>query len=200
MEVFLEKYGSALTTEKSSFVIQTEDDKQVLSPEKITHIHLGAFCRVSTEAILLAIQHEVEILFLDRKGSPQARVWSNRFGSVSTIRRNQISFTRSEEGWNWIRTRLAERIEGQMGILLALQDNDVDRNNLVEKAVSRLNAFREKIQNNIENQTINWLQHSEDGKVTRQRFILKPYLCFCLSHINSRAEAEGRLRIPLMLC
>jgi CRISP-associated protein Cas1 len=146
MEVYLEKYGTALTTEKSSFLIQTEDDKQLLSPEKIQVIHIGAFCRMSTEAILLAIEHDIDVQFLDRKGFPQGRVWSNRFGSISTIRRNQIAFTRSQAGWDWIRTKLADRIEGQMGILLAFQDNDVTRNQLLQNAVSRLNSFREKIQ------------------------------------------------------
>lgn len=150
MEIYLEKYGSALIAEKSSFVIQTEEEKQVLSPEKITAIHIGAFSRITTEAVLLAIEHEVEILFLDRKGFPQGRVWGNRFGSVSTIRRRQLVFTRSQEGWNWMRQKLGDRLEGQMGILLSQQDGDAERNAQIDRAVSRLNAFRDKILNTTE--------------------------------------------------
>lgn len=64
---------------------------------------------ISHEVISVAIQHNTEILFIDRKGFPIGRVWSHHFGSISTIRKNQLAFAQSTTGIDWIRGILVKR-------------------------------------------------------------------------------------------
>lgn len=151
MEIYIEKYGTALTVAQSTFVIHTEEGSQRISPEKASALHIGAHCRVSTEALLLAIEHNIEVFFMDGKGFPQARLWGNRFGSISTIRRKQLLFTRDKKAWKWICKVITNRIEGQMGVLMGFQETHSEINAEIDKAVSRLHKIKGKIESEKEN-------------------------------------------------
>lgn len=64
-----------------------------------------------------AIRHSTEIMFVDRKGFPAGRIWSHHFGSVSTIRKNQLRFSDSEKGVEWIREILVRKGQNQQLVL-----------------------------------------------------------------------------------
>jgi CRISP-associated protein Cas1 len=146
MEIYIEKYGATLTKAGGSFSIHTEDGAQQISPDKTTALYLGPRCRVSTEALLMALEHNVEVFFMDRRGYPQARLWGNRFGSISTIRRKQLNYTRAIQGWKWMQETIAARIEGQMGVLMSFQENDIQLNVQIDIAVGRLNLIKMKVE------------------------------------------------------
>ncbi len=72
---------------------------------------------LSYEVVETAIRQNTEILFVDRKGFPAGRVWSHHFGSVSTIRKNQLRFSESEQGVDWIRGVLVKKGQNQRLVL-----------------------------------------------------------------------------------
>ena len=50
---------------------------------------------ITVDAVMLGIDHEIEIHFADRRGNVQGNAWSHKYGSVSTIRKGQLEFCRS---------------------------------------------------------------------------------------------------------
>jgi CRISPR-associated protein Cas1 len=85
--------------------------------QQVKSILLHSATTLSYEVVETAIRHNTEILFIDRKGFPSGRIWSHHFGSVSTIRKNQLRFSESEQGVEWIRQILIKKGQAQQLVL-----------------------------------------------------------------------------------
>ena len=146
MELILNTFGTYLTKDNNTFMVIHKDGKQRIDPTKLKSISISKGAQISSDAALLAIEHQIDVFFVDRGGNPQGRIWSNRFGSVSTIRRNQLDFTFSKEAVNWIKGILEEKIDNQVALLysIATKDPVVDRK--VRAFINRLEDYKTKIQ------------------------------------------------------
>jgi CRISPR-associated protein Cas1 len=69
----------------------------------VKSISVSRGAKVSSDAVLLAIEHEIDLLFIDGKGMPKGRVWSVQYGSISTIRKNQVEFIFSPRSVHWVK-------------------------------------------------------------------------------------------------
>lgn len=94
---------------------------------------------------MLAIEHEIEVLFTDKSGMPIGRIWSPRYGSVSTIRKGQLNFTFSNDALQWIKEIIRRKIENQQALLLMMRTDNVAICRKREKNIARLEDYRTKI-------------------------------------------------------
>ena len=53
---------------------------------------------LSTQAIVLALEHNIDIIFLDKFGDPLGRVWFSKMGSTALIRRKQLEAAEMPHG------------------------------------------------------------------------------------------------------
>ena len=98
------------------------------------------------DAVLLAIEHEIDVLFVDPMGKPQGRVWSVRYGSVSDIRRGQLEFLYGPKALPWVRELIAEKINNQIALLAALPRPADDRDQrLVRNASNAMEDHLRKV-------------------------------------------------------
>lgn len=144
MELILNTYGVSLNRDGESFVITTTDGRQRIPSVGITSIQVGRGAQITSDAMLLAIEKEIEVLFMDRTGTPVGRIWSPRYGSVSTIRKGQLNFVYSKDAVEWIKGILDKKLENQQALMLLFckQDGvDVD----VDKNIARIEDYRQKI-------------------------------------------------------
>lgn len=145
MELVINNFGTVLSRDADGFVIVNADGRQRLPAAAITSIQVGRGAQITSDAVMLAVEHEIEVLFVDKGGSVVARVWSPRYGSVSTIRRGQLSFTFSKEAVEWIKRVILFKIENQQALLLLLAAREPLRQAAVDKAINRLEDYRAKI-------------------------------------------------------
>jgi CRISPR-associated protein Cas1 len=96
--------------------------------------------------VLLAVEREIEVLFMDRSGNVIGRIWSPKYGSVSTIRKGQLNFSLSHHAIDWIKDVICQKIENQQALLLAMEVSDMVEKNKVAHARHRLEDYRSKIQ------------------------------------------------------
>jgi CRISPR-associated protein Cas1 len=89
--------------------VKNKEQESYIPFQQVRSIMLHTATNISHEVISVAIQHNTEILFIDRKGFPIGRVWSHHFGSISTIRKNQLAFAQSTTGIDWIRGILVKK-------------------------------------------------------------------------------------------
>ncbi len=146
MELILNTFGTYLTKENDTFLVIHKDGKQRISPEKLKRISIGKGTQISSDAAMLAIQYEIDVLFIDRGGQPLGRIWSNKYGSISTIRRNQIDFVFSKEAVEWIKEVVLHKINNQMGLLYSFDTGDqpvIGRK--IQNYVNRLTDYQTKI-------------------------------------------------------
>lgn len=145
MELILNTYGTYLTKENSTFLVLHKDGKQRIDPAKLRSISLSKGAQISSDAVLLAIEHEVDVFFVDGLGKPQGRIWSNRFGSVSTIRRNQLNFTFSAKAVEWIKELVTEKMNNQIALLFSFDIEDQTHTRQVNTLINRIEDYKVKV-------------------------------------------------------
>lgn len=145
MELILNTYGTSLSRENEGFVINHKDGKQRIPAQGISSILISKGAQITSDAVILAIENEIEVLFMDKSGSPIGRVWSPKYGSVSTIRKGQLNFTFSNAAVAWIIGVITQKVENQQALLLTFQHQNDTQKRIVERAIRRLNDYHIKI-------------------------------------------------------
>lgn len=145
MELILNTYGTSLGRDNEGFVVSNADGSQRIPAEGIKSIHIGKGAQITSDAVMLAIEREIEVLFVDKTGQVYGRIWSPRYGSVSTIRKGQLNFSLSHHALVWIKEVLRQKIENQQALLLMLQADDAVVHNHLSSAIRRLDDYRNKI-------------------------------------------------------
>lgn len=145
MELILNTFGTSLNRDNEGFVITHKDGKQRIPAIGIKSIQISRGAQITSDAIMLAIEHEIEVLFMDKSGKPIGRVWSPKYGSISTIRKGQLNFTFTKNALEWIKDIISKKIENQQALLLMMKSNDTITDQVRDKAISRLEDYRTKI-------------------------------------------------------
>lgn len=145
MELVLNTFGTSLNRDNEGFVITHKDGRQRIPADGIKSIQISRGAQITSDAVMLAIENEIEVLFMDRSGMPIGRIWSPKYGSISTIRKGQLNFTFSKDALTWIKEIIRQKIENQQALLLMMKADTDDLNRKREKAISRLEDYRTKI-------------------------------------------------------
>ena len=102
MQLVLDTEGVTLKRQDGCFYVTQGEEHRTISPLKITSIAVLSSCLVSAAAVLLAVEHDIPIYFLNKQGKPEARLDSIYFKNLPTIRRQQVLFALHEEATAWI--------------------------------------------------------------------------------------------------
>lgn len=147
MHVFLDTPGTRLSRENALFEIRYKNEFQRLSPEKVTGFFISKGVSVSTDALLLALQNSIEVVLLDYSGKPKGRLWNNKFGSIAGIRRNQMRYSQSSAGLEWVKNRLLLKISMQLAYLYQVAYSQVQEEamNRIKKSLGEIEKISEKI-------------------------------------------------------
>lgn len=122
MQVFINKSGCKVSIHDGQLYVKHKEGEQLVPLQHIETLFLNRATLVSAEVVWAAMQHDIDIQFVDRKGSPVARVWSNRFGSIATIRKQQLAFSQHPmAALYWVRAILAQKVEQQQTLLALLE-------------------------------------------------------------------------------
>lgn len=147
MQLVLNKYGAQIKVHNGMFRIIHQKDIVDIPILKVSSLLVHKAIKLSSDVLMLAIENEIEVVFMTKSGIPIGRVWSHKFGSISNIRKNQIDFIRSSEAVAWIKNILQQKIENQQIILISLQKYDASNSEEIEKTYQKLNTFIDKLNN-----------------------------------------------------
>ena len=148
MHLVINSYGAALRKENELFLVATPEGSQTFPPDLVRTISVGKSALVTSDAILLAIKHQVELLFINDQGHPEGRVWSVQYGSVSSIRRAQLSYLYSARSILWVKQLLAQKVAAQVALLRVwqpLQEENDPVFRFFKSAINSIDDYREKI-------------------------------------------------------
>ena len=145
MELVLNTFGTSLSRDNEAFVITHKDGRQRIPVIGIKSIQISRGAQITSDAVMLAIENEIEIMFMDKGGTPVGRVWSPKYGSISTIRKGQLNFTFTKDALLWIKEIISQKIENQQALLLMMRTENTAIDNLRNKSISRLEDYRTKI-------------------------------------------------------
>lgn len=123
MQLVINSRGSFLKKKNNCFLIKNNDKKFEISAEKISSVLITVSATITTDAILFAIEKNIEIIFIDSQGNPQGRIWHPKLGSTTLIRRRQLQGETSEYGFKFVKKWISRKIENQINFLRDLKKN-----------------------------------------------------------------------------
>ncbi len=173
MQLILNTKGTVLAQKARAFEIKNQDGTHKISVEKVDSIILTKGIRVTTDAMLLAIEHNIDLLLIDGQGQPQGRLWSHRFGSISTIRKKQLRFAEGERGGEWIKSMMFQRLEGMQQLLESLRRDRPAKEEVISKTIKHISGLQQKIRD-LPAQSLDDAQKAQlrgwEGSASRQYF------------------------------
>ena len=146
MELVLNTFGTSLNRDNQGFVVTNQDGRQRVPVQGIKSILIGKGAQITSDAVMLAIDNEIDVIFTDRSGMPKGRIWSPNYGSISTIRKGQLAFSISEEALTWIKGILQQKIANQQALLLMLPEpSNPKLSRQLQHAIDQLEKYRDKL-------------------------------------------------------
>lgn len=148
MNIVLNSYGIKLQKENNLFLITSPEATQTFPPDVVKSISVNKGTSITSDAIFLAIQNNIEILFVNDFGTPEGRVWSVKYGSISTIRKAQVNFLYSPAALAWVKELVITKIDRQAALLLGLQpdrEESLKVHNIFKSAVNSIEDYKHKI-------------------------------------------------------
>ena len=181
MNIVLNSFGASIRKENGVFIVSTAQAKQNIHPRDVTTISVSKGARISSDAVLLAIENEIDVLFVDGLGMPKGRVWSPKFGSISDIRRQQLEFLYSKDAVEWVKDIVLEDISirpnptsGNFEINLPLDELLTVRVISLDGKIKSVFQGREKITGTIEDPGLYILQiMSSDGASVFKKLVVR---------------------------
>lgn len=115
MKLIINSPGAYLSKKDERFLIKVDEQKQEYSCKKVEQILISTSALVTSDALKLAVENNIDVVFLQYNGQPFARLWHSKLGSISTIRRNQLKLIDLPLGTvlskEWINQKLKNQID-----------------------------------------------------------------------------------------
>lgn len=147
MHLVINSYGATLQKENNLFVIITPEGKQTFPPDVVRSISISKSARITSDAIILAIKFQVDVLFVNDMGTPEGRVWSVQYGSISSIRKAQLNFFYSKMALGWVKELIYEKLDTQIALLLTFQPekDQLPEYNIFKSAINSIEDYKNKV-------------------------------------------------------
>lgn len=147
MQLVINTYGSYLQKSGNCFKVKVNERVFEVACNKVSSILISTAAYITTDAIKMAMENNIDIVFLDEFGNPYGRVWHPKLGSTTLIRRRQLEIAETSEGLNlsleWIKTKLSNQIE----LLKKLRNTRPQRSAQITSYIERLTPLLESLQN-----------------------------------------------------
>lgn len=145
MQLVINTYGSYLRKNGDCFLIKNEDKVYEISVKKVDSIMITTSAYLSTDALKLAIENNIDVIFLDEFGDPYGRVWHSKLGSTVLIRRKQLEISAANEGLELAKGWVVKKIENQIDFLERLKRPREDKAEKLEESLRRLEDMTQRI-------------------------------------------------------
>ena len=151
MHIHINSYGTYVHVKDELFEIrkkngQGEVERQHFAAHKVTGIVMGTGAALSTDAIKLAMMHNVDLLFVEHDGSPIGRVWHSKFGSTTKIRKAQLEASLGAVGLKWVKTWLLTKLGNQLDFIKDLKKHRPQHAAFLNDKIARIEALTVSVQ------------------------------------------------------
>ena len=151
MQLVINSPGTYLSQKDDCFRLKQEEKKMDVSPLKVESIVITNKALITTQAVNLALEHNIDLIFLDAYGDPIGRVWFSKMGSTTLIRRKQLEAAENDLGLDLVLEMVKKKLENQAYFLKKLmharpgkESHFSDPLRVVDGAASGLNILDKK--------------------------------------------------------
>ena len=191
MQLVINQFGTFLNKVGDCFHLKAKDKEQNVSVRKVSTIVIGNAASITTDAVELAVQNNIDIVFLDRFGDPYGRIWHPKLGSTTLIRRYQLEWGANERGFSLAREWVLHKFDNQVRFLPDLQKARPKRKAFLQTCIDQIEPLQKQVKELFGTLDEKRLQiMGLEGAVSRLYFKAISGL------MPSRYEFEGRSRQP----
>lgn len=150
IEIFT--HGSSIHRKRERFIIKIPETKDSEIPaDKIDAILISSNAMISTQAIRLCVERQIQLVIISFTGKPIARMWSSTPGRQTQIRRQQYLNYDTVFAFDFTKKLLAEKLLKQKNFLAQLKQNR--KQGELAQQISDTVCFINKIIQDLKKQT-----------------------------------------------
>jgi len=123
MLIEITQHGTSILRDHESVKIKTKEDMTEIPIEKIDAILISCNCTISSQAIKLCLERNIQIVFSDWSGKPYARVWNSSFGKTAVLRRKQYLLQESNLANELCKEIVLKKLQKQRRFALSIKKN-----------------------------------------------------------------------------
>lgn len=120
MNIFINTYGCSLKMMDGMLSIKKEGKIQKVPIGKINQLFISKSIFLSSDVIYACIDNAVDLIITERDGRPVGRLWNNKFGSISSLRKKQLQFSRSDAVTPWVIRQIGKKTAHHIELLQCL--------------------------------------------------------------------------------
>ena len=149
MQLIINSYGAYVHVKDDLFeVTLTKDGEKQIShfaSQKVTSILMSKGSALSTDAVILAMKNNIDIIVFERDGMPVGRFWHSKPGSTSRIRKQQLEASLNETGVYWVKNWLTGKLDNQVELLKRLKNHRPTTADVIQEKIEGINALKVKM-------------------------------------------------------
>jgi CRISPR-associated protein Cas1 len=147
MQLHLNTYGTYLHVKDAMFDVRKKQgdgswSSTPVAAHKVKSVWMGKGTALSSEAVALALRHNVDIVFLEGNGQPMGRVWHSKLGSTTRIRKCQLEASLDGRAMHWTRAWLGQKMENQANFVRDLKKHRAQHAVFLDDKIARVDALR----------------------------------------------------------
>jgi len=159
MQIILDTRGLQLSVRNRCFLIESGAESRIIHPQRISSFLITAPCRISSPALVLAVENGIQVVVCNSCGKPEARVWSPRFLNTSALRRMQYKFCESYLSVEWAERIIRLKITGQCSNLTYIASRKTSFKDAAVEAVEKVKNQLSSLLLNPETEILNAKKH-----------------------------------------
>lgn len=192
MQLIINTYGTYVHVKDDMFEVTTpkegEKQKHHIASQKVSSILMSKGSALSTDAVILAMKNNIDIIVFEYDGVPVGRFWHSKPGSTSKIRKQQLEASLNDTGVYWIKCWLVAKLNNQIDFLKRLKNHRPALGEIIQDKIAAIAELSRKIQNQnaIKIDLIDSTLRGYEGTAGRV------YFQTLSSLLNERYQFEGR--------
>ncbi|MCK4789743.1 MAG: CRISPR-associated endonuclease Cas1 [Desulfobacteraceae bacterium] len=191
MQLVINTPGTFITQKDECFRLKQKEKVFDISPLKVESIVITNQAMISTQAVVMALEHNIDIIFLDKYGDPVGRVWFSKMGSTALIRRKQLEVAEMPLGLELVMQMIRQKMENHVRFLKKLMHARPGKESQFASAITTVEQSLSSLTfSDVEIDEVRNLLMGLEGTAGRAYFQ-------CLSSIMpERYQFDGRSRRP----
>lgn len=149
MQLYINTYGTYVHVKDELFEIRIKKDGKVekyhYSSKKVSGIIISIGAAISSDAVKLAVENNIDILFVGSNGYPYARMWHCKLGSTTKIRKEQLKISTNTIGMKLIKEWVSQKINNQTEFIKNLKKHRKSKADYLDEKIARLQNLEESI-------------------------------------------------------
>ena len=190
MIIEISEHGSTLKRDHECFTIQTSTEKTEIPAEKVNAIIVTANALVSTQAVALCLEKNIQLVLAYWSGKPFGRFWVSTPGRATEYRRKQYLNQNTPTAFKISKDIVAHKLQTQKKFLVDLKSNRKTPNETLTTSIA---SISKSIQN------LNRLEYTHSFKQTLlgiEGFAAAEYFSAISSILPKKYAFKERSRQP----